>query len=121
MVLEIDVPKLIVSTENTSRETLRQVAADAEESLIAGKDVLVMTSRKLITGDNGLSSLVIGKKVAEALVSVLKQIKVRPRFLITKVCVTIGFLYALSRECIQESTSYQSCTSLTSPPFITCS
>jgi hypothetical protein len=50
-----------------------------------------MTSRKLITGADELSSLKIGSVVAEALVSVLQQIDVRPRYIIAKVCtIQIG-------------------------------
>lgn len=44
-----------------------------------------MTSRKLITGNDELSSLAIGMTVAEALVRVLQGIKVRPRYVIAKV------------------------------------
>jgi uncharacterized protein YgbK (DUF1537 family) len=89
-VLEVDVHDLIASTQSTSNRTLKRIAAEAEKSLKAGKDTLVMTSRKLIIGDDELSSLAIGTKVAEALVSVLKQIEVRPRFIIAKVSNTIG-------------------------------
>ena len=45
-----------------------------------------MTSRKLITGGDELSSLKIGSVVAETLVSVLQRIEVRPRYIIAKVC-----------------------------------
>lgn len=45
-----------------------------------------MTSRKLITGNDELSSLAIGTTVAEALVRVLQGIEVRPRYVIAKVC-----------------------------------
>ena len=44
-----------------------------------------MTSRKLITGGDELSSLKIGSAVAEALVSVLQRIEVRPRYIVAKV------------------------------------
>lgn len=44
-----------------------------------------MTSRKLITGNDELSSLAIGTTVAEALVRVLQGIEVRPRYVIAKV------------------------------------
>lgn len=44
-----------------------------------------MTSRKLITGEDELSSLAIGTKVADALVKILRQIQTRPRYIIAKV------------------------------------
>lgn len=83
-VLELNVEELISSEENAAAAVAR-VVQEAERQLRSGKDTLVMTSRKLITGDDELSSLAIGTKVAEALVSVLQGIEVRPRYIIAKV------------------------------------
>lgn len=47
-----------------------------------------MTSRKLVTGRDELDSLAIGARVAEALVKVLQQIQVRPRYIIAKGGIT---------------------------------
>jgi hypothetical protein len=57
----------------------------AEDRISAGHDVLVMTSRKLITGKTGAESLDIGGVVARTLVSFLEQLKTRPRYVIAKV------------------------------------
>lgn len=84
-IIEIKVEDLIVSPE-TASETVKQVVRETESYLQAGQDTLVMTSRKLITGADELSSLKIGSVVAEALVSVLQRIEVRPRYIIAKVC-----------------------------------
>jgi uncharacterized protein YgbK (DUF1537 family) len=83
-IIEIKVEELIASPE-TAEETVSRVVKDAEAHLSAGMDTLVMTSRKLITGNDELSSLSIGTAVAEALVSVLQRIEVRPRYIIAKV------------------------------------
>lgn len=83
-VLELNVEELISSKENAAAAVAR-IVQEAERQLRSGKDTLVMTSRKLITGDDELSSLAIGTKVAEALVSVLQGIQERPRYIITKV------------------------------------
>lgn len=84
-IIKIDVEELITSPDRAAH-AIAQVVHDAEENLSGGKDTLVMTSRKLITGEDELSSLKIGAKVAEALVEVLKKVEVRPRFVIAKVC-----------------------------------
>lgn len=47
-----------------------------------------MTSRTLIKGSDGLSSLEIGSKVAQALVRLVEQIQVRPRYIIAKGGIT---------------------------------
>ncbi|KAL1988548.1 hypothetical protein VTN96DRAFT_8943 [Rasamsonia emersonii] len=86
-VLELNVEELISSKENAAAAVAR-IVQEAERQLRSGKDTLVMTSRKLITGDDELSSLAIGTKVAEALVSVLQGIQERPRYIITKGGIT---------------------------------
>lgn len=65
--------------------TIEQIIQETESHLISGKDTLIMTSRKLVTGDGQLSSLAIGSTVAEVLVRVLQGIEVRPRYIIAKV------------------------------------
>ncbi|KAJ5725211.1 uncharacterized protein N7483_006568, partial [Penicillium malachiteum] len=86
-IIEIKVEDLVASPE-TAAETVARVVHETETYLAAGKDTLVMTSRKLITGADGLSSLKIGSVVAEALVSVLQRIEVRPRYVIAKGGIT---------------------------------
>lgn len=83
-IIEMNVADLIASPESAER-VIRQVAHDTEAHLQSGTDTLVMTSRKLITGRDELSSLAIGAKVAEALVRVLQLVQVRPRYIIAKV------------------------------------
>lgn len=83
-IIEIKVEELIASPE-TAKETISHVVKETESHLRTGVDTLVMTSRKLITGKDELSSLSIGAAVAEALVSVLQRIEVRPRYIIAKV------------------------------------
>jgi len=86
-VLEINVQDLVRedSKGRHAAEIVEKVVQQAESHLRAGRDTLVMTSRKLITGHDGLSSLAVGTKVAEALVSVMRKIEVRPRYIIAKV------------------------------------
>lgn len=90
-IIEIKVEELITSPE-TAEETVSRIVKETESHLSAGTDTLVMTSRKLITGEDELSSLSIGAVVAEALVSVLQRIEVRPRYIIAKVWLPLHCL-----------------------------
>lgn len=84
-VIEMRVEDLIAS-EDSAAALIRDVVRQTEGSLEAGKDTLVMTSRALIKGDDELSSLAIGSRVAEALVRVLRGVeRVRPRYVVAKV------------------------------------
>lgn len=86
-VLELPVTQLVSSTRIA--ETLVSAAArEASETLAAGKDVLVMTSRQLVKGTDALSSLSIGSRVAQALVALMEGINVRPRYIIAKGGIT---------------------------------
>ncbi|KAJ5131373.1 uncharacterized protein N7515_007412 [Penicillium bovifimosum] len=82
-VMEMKVEELIASPESAAL-AVRRVVLETEASLRDGMDTLVMTSRRLVTGDDELASLEIGTLVAEALVGVLRGIEVRPRFIIAK-------------------------------------
>lgn len=86
-VLEINVEDLVAEDGEGKHaaEIVTKIVKEAESHLRAGRDTLVMTSRKLITASDGLSSLAVGTKVAEALVDVLRGIEVRPRYIIAKV------------------------------------
>lgn len=83
-IIEINVEELLESQESALR-TIQQTVQKIDSCLQSGKDSLLMTSRKLITGNDELSSLAIGTTVAEALVRVLQGIEVRPRYVIAKV------------------------------------
>lgn len=80
----LDVELLLAHKENL--ETAVSAAVNlAGEYITKGEDVLVMTSRKLITGADEVSSLNIGSVVAAALVLFLRLLVPRPRYVIAKV------------------------------------
>lgn len=60
----------------------------ANSKIASGHDVLIMTSRTLITGDDALASLTIGSLIAATLVEVVRGIKTRPRYIIAKGGIT---------------------------------
>lgn len=64
---------------------LNKTIGEAEHMIEYGTDVLIMTSRKLVVGNDALLSLKIGSVVAAALVEVLRGVNIRPRYIIAKV------------------------------------
>ncbi|KAK7540882.1 uncharacterized protein J3D65DRAFT_616809 [Phyllosticta citribraziliensis] len=85
--VELDVEKLLASPESAG-EAIAGALATAEREIAHRQDVLVMTSRKLITGDDAKKSLDIGSVVADALVKFMQQVKIRPRYVIAKGGIT---------------------------------
>ncbi|KAK3686900.1 hypothetical protein LTR37_019342 [Vermiconidia calcicola] len=83
----LDVPKLLES-EQSAANMMGDAVAQAEKEISRGRDVLVMTSRDIITGEDETRSLDIGSKVAKALVSFLVDLKTRPRYIISKGGIT---------------------------------
>jgi uncharacterized protein YgbK (DUF1537 family) len=64
------------------------VARAANEALTAGQDVVVYTSRELVTDVGRAGDLDIGQRVSSALVEVVRRIAVVPRFVIAKGGIT---------------------------------
>lgn len=85
--VELDVNKLL-ENETTREAELQRALSTAERYLFHPKDILIMTSRKLITGADERSSLDIGSVVAAALVSFLERLDVKPRYVIAKGGIT---------------------------------
>jgi uncharacterized protein YgbK (DUF1537 family) len=84
--VEISVEAILHAAKRAA-ELSRAVVA-ANNALAAGRDVVVFTSRKLVTGDGAVASLAIGSQVSEALVELLHRINVKPRYLIAKGGIT---------------------------------
>ncbi len=82
----LEVEDLLRDPKSTD-ETILQAAGKADQFIVAGRDVLVMTSRKLISGSDERTSLDIGTVVANALVLFLRTLDPRPRYVIAKVFV----------------------------------
>ena len=84
--LEAPVPLLLES--QTRREIINQLSQAADSALNSGEDVLIYTSRELITGEDAKSSLQIGKSVSEALVDIVRRIHTRPAWVVAKGGIT---------------------------------
>lgn len=78
----------LVEKPQAAHQLILDVANKASIDIAEGRDVLLYTSRTLIRGSDALSSLKIGGAIAEALVTFLRFLITRPRYIIAKGGIT---------------------------------
>ena len=84
--IELSVAALL---ENGRREAaLGTALTQINAALAAGRDTVVYTSRQLITSPDATASLAIGRRVSDALISLIQNLAVAPRYLIAKGGIT---------------------------------
>ena len=84
--VQLHVPQLL---ENATRQAaIDQAAKAVDAALTSREDVILYTSRELVTGNSQAENLDIGKSVSAALVQVVRAIRCRPRFVIGKGGIT---------------------------------
>lgn len=75
--------------DETSRPVeIQQAALEAEEQIAQGKNVIIYTSRTILTNTSEDNNLKIGKTISRSLVEIVKNLSVRPRFLLVKGGIT---------------------------------
>lgn len=84
---ELDVMELL-SSEDKNRALIRRHVGAVDEALRSGKDVVLSTSRELITSKDQKESLGMGKIVSGVLNSITREVSIKPKYLIAKVFFT---------------------------------
>lgn len=84
--LKLDVPK-ILEKEGFQFET-KKLSSEIDSLLASKQDVLLYTSRTVVKGDTKAESLEIVNRVSEALIAIVKALKVRPRYILAKGGIT---------------------------------
>jgi uncharacterized protein YgbK (DUF1537 family) len=84
--IAVDVAALL--SEAHGEETIKRVAQQADASLRRHEDVVLFTSRQLVTGSDAASSLSIGQRVSAGLVAMLQALTTRPRYILAKGGIT---------------------------------
>jgi uncharacterized protein YgbK (DUF1537 family) len=84
--IEIGVDTLL--DDDRWQAEIARVARQADQALGCGQDVVIYTSRQLVTGEDAERSLSIGQRVSEGLVSIVREISTRPRYLLAKGGIT---------------------------------
>lgn len=84
--VELDVQALLSAQAHSA--VTRGLAQQVSMLLQDRRDVVLHTSRKLITGQDAESSLAIGNQVSDALVDIIRNIAVTPRYILAKGGIT---------------------------------
>ncbi|CAN5378407.1 four-carbon acid sugar kinase family protein [soil metagenome] len=87
-VVQVEVNVAMLLDDNLQATEIQRATHVADQALRQGQDVVVYTSRGLVTaGDTG-GSLAIGQRVSESLVAIVRAIQTRPRYLLAKGGIT---------------------------------
>jgi uncharacterized protein YgbK (DUF1537 family) len=84
-IIEVDVAKVL---GNHSELYLERLSLQIDMNIASGHDVIVYTSRELIKGKDTNSNINIASTVSNALVSLVKNLKSRPKYLLAKGGIT---------------------------------
>lgn len=77
-----------IELEVNSLHETAAITRRVDDLLNTGKDVVIYTSRQLVTGVDADESLLFGQRVSAALVQIVTGLKVAPRFFIAKGGIT---------------------------------
>eukprot|EP00850_Spirogloea_muscicola_P009016 SM000049S16787 [mRNA] locus=s49:705014:718463:- [translate_table: standard] len=86
--ITVNARSLATDGDAPRKAEIRRASEVADGAIREGKDVLVVTSRELITGRSGDASLEIGSKVSSGLVEIVSSISTRPRYILAKGGIT---------------------------------
>lgn len=83
--LELDVNAVLNSE---SRDTIISMSSRIDKMIAQGQDVVVYTSRRVVSGADGNSSLEVVNQVSNAIVDIVRNIKKEPRYILAKGGIT---------------------------------
>jgi uncharacterized protein YgbK (DUF1537 family) len=84
--VELSIEALLADASRAAE--IARAAAEMNHHLSKQRDVVVFTSRTLVTGADAAASLAIGRRISGALVELVKNLTARPRHLIAKGGIT---------------------------------
>ncbi len=94
--VEVEVAALLDSTRRAA--ALDAAVRTVDDLLAAGRDVVLYTSRALVTGADAAASLAIGQQVSSALVEIVRGLAQTPRYLVAKGGITSSDLATQALE-----------------------
>jgi len=83
--IEVEVAKVL---SNTSEAYINDLVSKIDTAISNGNDVIVYTSRELITGSNTNTTVDIASRISKALVDLVKGIAIQPKYIIAKGGIT---------------------------------
>lgn len=84
--IEIDVNALL--NEASRQQTIGSLIQEVDSALKRKQDVVIYTSRDLITVEDGIGSLSIGQRISSGLIAILQGIQTQPRYILAKGGIT---------------------------------
>ncbi|MCP4141224.1 MAG: hypothetical protein GY755_13235 [Chloroflexi bacterium] len=84
--VEIDVNGLL--DDSIRQQSIEIITKEVDLSLQGDLDVVMFTSRKLITVEDAAGNLSVGKKISDALVAIVKNLQTQPRYILAKGGIT---------------------------------
>jgi len=84
--IEVSVPGLLEEAQR--KEEVNRVSGLVDEVLKQGEDVLIYTSRELVTGKDAVSSLQIGQSISDGVVEIIRLLQRKPAWVIAKGGIT---------------------------------
>lgn len=84
-IVEVDVSKVLSDNSDTY---ITELVSTIDGNISNGNDVIVYTSRKLVTGEDTNTTVDIANKISNALVDIVKGITTRPNYLMAKGGIT---------------------------------
>lgn len=102
--VELDPAKL----EDTGvQDYLLLLTQQIDETVVQGHHVVLFTSRTLVQKEDAEAQLLLGQMISDALVAVVKGLKVKPRFLIAKGGITSHVLAVEALEMMRSKVKGQ--------------
>ena len=83
--IEFDVKAV---TQSSLQDYIDKLTTEVENIIAKGKDVVIYTSRDVIKTDDLTNNLSISINISNSLVSIVKQLSIRPNFIIAKGGIT---------------------------------
>jgi uncharacterized protein YgbK (DUF1537 family) len=84
--IEVRVERLL--DDRTQAAEIRAAVEKADAHIAAGRDAVIYTSRRLVTGSDAQSNLGIGQRVSASLIEIVRGIEHQPRYLVAKGGIT---------------------------------
>ncbi|NDJ76518.1 MAG: hypothetical protein GYB65_09680 [Chloroflexi bacterium] len=87
-VVAVELNVLHLLDESTRETAIYDAAGAVNTALGAGQDVVLFTSRDLVTRSDAESALAIGRQVSDGLIAVVHAVETQPRYLVAKGGIT---------------------------------
>lgn len=84
--MEIDIEKIL--NQEIVDDYIKEIVSELQDNINLGKDTIIYTTRKLITGTNASENLGIGNKISNGLVRIIASLDVVPKYIVAKGGIT---------------------------------